>query len=408
MISADSNGNKSEKTFGKKLMKAAALALVFGLVAGAAFQSSFYVAGRLMGTNDADVDATATDAKTTGSQIAETMVSTAVTVKDVSDIVDNVMPSIVAVTNVSYMEYRTFFGGTQTYESESAGSGIIISQDNDNLYIATNNHVIDGAESITITFCDDEAVPAVVKGTDAAVDLAVVEVALSDIADKTKDNIKVATMGDSSALSVGESAIVIGNALGYGQSVTTGVISALEREVQLQDERGRVIKSKLLQTDAAVNPGNSGGALLNMKGEVVGIVSAKYSDTKVEGMGYAIPIFSAKNIIETLIRQEVVSEKDASYFGIAGVDVTEDVSKQYDMPAGVYVSKVAAKSGASDAGIKKGDIITSFHGRAVTSMEEISDMMQYIPAGTTVEVIVAQAKNDYKEKTIEVTLTNRR
>lgn len=408
MISADSNGNKSEKTFRKKLMRAAALALVFGLVAGAAFQSSFYVAGRLMGTNDADVDAKATDAKTTGSQIAETMVSTAVTVKDVSDIVDNVMPSIVAVTNVSYMEYRTFFGGTQTYESESAGSGIIISQDNDNLYIATNNHVIDGAESITITFCDDEAVPAIVKGTDAAVDLAVVEVALSDIADKTKDSIKVATMGDSGALSVGESAIVIGNALGYGQSVTTGVISALEREVQLQDERGRVIKSKLLQTDAAVNPGNSGGALLNMKGEVVGIVSAKYSDTKVEGMGYAIPIFSAKNIIETLIRQEVVSEKDASYFGIAGVDVTEDVSKQYDMPAGVYVSKVAAKSGASDAGIKKGDIITSFHGRAVTSMEEISDMMQYIPAGTTVEVIVAQAKNDYKEKTIEVTLTNRR
>lgn len=408
MISADSNGNKSEKTFRKKLMRAAALALVFGLVAGAAFQSSFYVAGRLMGTNDADVDVTAADTKTTDNQIAETMVSTAVTVKDVSDIVDNVMPSIVAVTNVSYMEYRTFFGGTQTYESESAGSGIIISQDNDNLYIATNNHVIDGAESITITFCDDEAVPAIVKGTDAAVDLAVVEVALSDIADKTKDSIKVATMGDSGALSVGESAIVIGNALGYGQSVTTGVISALEREVQLQDERGRVIKSKLLQTDAAVNPGNSGGALLNMKGEVVGIVSAKYSDTKVEGMGYAIPIFSAKNIIETLIRQEVVSEKDASYFGIAGVDVTEDVSKQYDMPAGVYVSKVAAKSGASDAGIKKGDIITSFHGRAVTSMEEISDMMQYIPAGTTVEVIVAQAKNDYKEKTIEVTLTNRR
>ncbi len=391
------------KSFGKKLIKVVAIALVFGLVSGAAFQGSSYVVDKLTGSKTAKT--TSEDAKTTsGGEIATTAVSTATTITDVSNIVENVMPSIVAVTNISYTEYHSFFGGTQTYESESAGSGIIISQDSDSLYIATNNHVVSGAESITITFCDDEAVPAIVKGSDSSVDLAVVEVALSDVPEQTRDEIKAATIGDSADLTVGDSAVVIGNALGYGQSVTTGVISALEREVQLEDEYGTMIENKLIQTDAAVNPGNSGGALLNMKGEVIGIVSAKYTDTKVEGMGYAIPISSAKNIIETLINQEVVSEKDASYFGIAGVDVTEAVSRQYDMPAGVYVSKVVAKSGASNAGIKKGDIITSFNGRSVTSMEEISDIMQYIPAGTKVEVVVAQASNNYEETTLEVTL----
>ena len=403
------NGNQEKKKpksgFGRKLMRVAAIALVFGLVAGAAFQGSYYLVGKFTGTEQEKAQATESSAK---GQISGTAVSTATTMTDVSDIVDNVMPAVVAVTNISYTEYHSFFGGTQTYESESAGSGFIISQDKDNLYIATNNHVVSGAESLTITFCNDEAVPGAVKGTDPSVDLAVVSVALSDVSDETKDAIKVATVGDSGELTVGESAIVIGNALGYGQSVTTGVISAVEREVQLEDENGKIIKNKLIQTDAAVNPGNSGGALLNMKGEVVGVVSAKYSDTEVEGMGYAIPISSAKSIIETLISQEVVSEEQASYFGIAGVDVTQDVSHQYDMPAGVYVTRVAANSGASDAGIKKGDIITSFNGRSVSSMEEISDMMQYIPAGSTVEVVVAQAKNNYEETTLQVTLTNKK
>ena len=276
------------------------------------------------------------------------------------------------------------------------------------MYIATNNHVVSGAESLTITFCDEKAVPATVKGTDASVDLAVVAVSLKDVEDSTKEAIKVATVGDSSKLTVGESAVVIGNALGYGQSVTTGVISALEREVQLQDESGKTIKNKLLQTDAAVNPGNSGGALLNMKGEVVGIVSAKYSDTSVEGMGYAIPISSAQSIIEGLITRQEVSEGDASYFGIAGVDVTSDVSGQYDIPSGVYVTKVAANSGAGKAGIKKGDVITKFDGKEISSMEEISDMMQYISAGTKVKVTVAQSRNGYKETELEVTLTNKK
>ena len=393
--------------FGKKMIKVVAIALVFGLVAGAAFQGSYYVVGKLTGNEKVSADATETSTGNKG-EISGTAVSTATTVSDVSDIVDNVMPSIVAVTNISYSEYRNFFGGTQTYESESAGSGIIISQDDENLYIATNNHVVSGAESLTITFCDEKAVPATVKGTDASVDLAVVAVSLKDVEDSTKEAIKVATVGDSSKLTVGESAVVIGNALGYGQSVTTGVISALEREVQLQDESGKTIKNKLLQTDAAVNPGNSDGALLNMKGEVVGIVSAKYSDTSVEGMGYAIPISSAQSIIEGLITRQEVSEGDASYFGIAGVDVTSDVSVQYDIPSGVYVTKVAANSGAGKAGIKKGDVITKFDGKEISSMEEISDMMQYISAGTKVKVTVAQSRNGYKETELEVTLTNKK
>lgn len=392
--------------FWKKILKVAAIALVFGLVAGAAFQGSYFLIGKWTGS---DVAATKSEeAENQKGEISGTAVSTATTISDVSDIVENVMPSIVAVTNISYSEYRSFFGGTQTYESESAGSGIIISQDDDNLYIATNNHVVSGAETLTITFCDEEAVPATVKGSDASVDLAVVAVSLKDIQEETKEEIKVATVGDSSQLTVGESSVVIGNALGYGQSVTTGVISALEREVQLQDESGKTISNRLLQTDAAVNPGNSGGALLNMKGEVVGIVSAKYTDTDVEGMGYAIPISSAQTIIEGLITREIVAEEDASYFGIAGVDVTESVSREYDIPTGVYVTKVASNSGAGEAGIKKGDVITAFNGREVSSMEEISDMMQYISAGTKVEVTVAQSRENYEETKMQVTLTNKK
>jgi serine protease Do len=397
--------NFGKGSFFNKLMKTVAIAVVFGLVAGVVFQGSSYVTAKLLGTDEEEAVQTAVVPQS--SAIDSTAVSTATTVTDVSDIVTNVMPAIVAVTNISYTEYRSFFGGTQRYESESAGSGIICSEDQDYLYIATNNHVVSGAESITITFCNDAAVPGTVKGTDSSVDLAVVAVALSDIDEDTLKEIKVATLGSSDELVVGESAVVIGNALGYGQSVTTGVISALSREVQLQDDEGNVITNNLIQTDAAVNPGNSGGALLNMKGEVVGIVSAKYSDTSVEGMGYAIPISSAEDIIENLISQVLVSDDEASYFGISGVDITSSDAKQYDVPGGVYVSKVASGSGAEAAGIKKGDIITSFNGRSISSMDEISSMMQYIPAGTTVEVTVAKLDADYEETTVEVTLTKK-
>ncbi len=390
--------------FGNKLIKVAAIALVFGLVAGGAFSGITYGISKATGK---DMTVSSAVKTLSGSSVDGTAVSTATTVSDVSDIVDNVMPSIVAVTNVSYTEYRSMFGASKTYESTSAGSGIIVGQDSDYLYIATNNHVVSGAESLTITFDDETAAPATVKGTDSSNDLAVVAVALSDIENDTLDNIKVATLGDSDDLKVGESSVVIGNALGYGQSVTTGVISALSREVTLQDDSGNEITSTLMQTDAAVNPGNSGGALLNMKGEVVGIVSAKYSSTSVEGMGYAIPITTAKDIIEQIINQEQVSEDEASYFGIAGVDVASDVSQQYDMPAGVYVTRVVSGSGASKAGIKKGDIIVSFNGKSVSSMDEISEAMTYLKAGTTVEVVVAQASNNYEETTLSVTLTSK-
>ena len=391
--------------FGNKLLKVVAIALVFGLVAGGTFSGVTYAISKKTGKDL--TTAAVTKTLTTSDGLDGTAVSTATTVSDVSDIANNVMPAIVAVTNVSYTEYRSMFGQTRTYESESAGSGIIVSQDDDYLYIATNNHVVSGAEYLTITFNDGSAVPATVKGTDASVDLAVVAVSRSDVEDSTMEKIKVATLGDSDQAKVGESAVVIGNALGYGQSVTTGVISALSREVQLEDESGNTVTSTLMQTDAAVNPGNSGGALLNMKGEVIGIVSAKYSNTKVEGMGYAIPMSTAKDIIETIINQEVVSNDEASYLGIAGVDVASDVSKQYDMPSGVYITRVASNSAASKAGIKKGDIIVSFNGKKVSSMDEIYNAMQYLKAGTKVEIVLAQASNNYEEKTVEVTLTKK-
>lgn len=386
--------------FGKKLLKVIAVALVFGLVAGAAFQGSSLLLQKALGAEEESKALTQLSSGGTG--IDNTSTSSAITVTDVSDIVENVMPAVVAVTNVSISQYHSFFGRF-SYEDESFGSGIIINQDKDHLYIATNNHVVSGAETLTITFANDTAVSATIKGTDPAIDLAVVEVALSDIDTKTQESIKVATVGDSAAIRVGESSVVIGNALGYGQSVTTGVISALDREVQLQDEQGNILKNRLIQTDAAVNPGNSGGALLNMNGEVIGIVSAKYNDTAVEGMGYAIPISSVTSIIEGFINEQA-KEANGAYFGIAGVDVTVALAAEYELPSGVYVAQVVSGSGAAKAGIEKEDVITSFNGRKISSMEEIQNMLKYIPAGTTVEVTVARANDDYQEKTLEVTL----
>lgn len=323
-----------------------------------------------------------------------------------SGIVDEVMPSIVAITNMTEAQYRNFFGQVQNYESESAGSGIIIGQDNDYLYIVTNNHVVAGATSLTVCFVDDQTVTAEVKGTDSNSDLAVVAVKISDISGDTMKNIKVATMGDSDSVKVGESAIAIGNALGYGQSVTTGVISALDREVTLQDEStGSTTTNALIQTDAAINPGNSGGALLNLQGEVIGINSAKYSDTAVEGMGYAIPIATAKPIIDDLIQRETVDEAESAYLGIAGADITEDVSKTYNMPRGIYVTKVVENSAADEAGIQKGDILTAFDGKKVSSMEGMQEMLRYYKAGEKIKVTVQQANNgQYEEKELEVTL----
>lgn len=415
---------KSHKGFWKATAKFLAVAVAFGLVAGAAFAGgNYYASTKLEKEVEEELAVSeATGVKTSEGVIDSTAVSTATTVTDVSDIVDNVMPAIVQVTNMSIVEYRNWFGQHYATESESAGSGIIISQDSDYLYIVTNNHVVEGANTLTITFVDDSAVEAQLQGTDPNTDLAIVKVSLSDIDSATLKEIKVASIGSSDDLKVGSSAVVIGNALGYGQSVTTGVISALNREVSFQNNDGSTYSQALIQTDAAVNPGNSGGALLNMNGEVVGIVSAKYSDTEVEGMGYAIPISTASTVIETLMSaqtEEQVAENNeestedltpsngnSAYLGIMGVDVDAVNAVQYHMPQGVYVARVISGTGADKAGLQKKDVITGLNGTQVKSMEELQQQLASFNAGDTVELTVARYADDYAEETIEVTLSS--
>ena len=407
------NGSKPQKKkkerkpggFGKQVAKCAALALVFGLVAGGVMTGVNYGAGKVLGTaTGTGTQATLTTSDGTG--IKSTAVSSTYAATDVSDIVDAVMPSIVAITNVSQTEYQSFWGQPQTYKSTSCGSGIIVSQDDNYLYIATNNHVVEGESSLTVTFANDDTVSAEVKGTDPSTDLAVVKVDLSSISADTMSAIKVATLGDSDNLKVGESSIAIGNALGYGQSVTTGVISALNRQVSVSESSSNTnYTAELIQTDAAINPGNSGGALLNTAGEVIGINSVKYSDTSVEGIGYAIPMNTAKPIIEDLITKEKVDEADSAYLGVAGVDVTNDVAQKYNMPTGVYVAQVVDGSAAAQAGIQQGDIITSFDGKEITSMEELKNTVEYYAAGTQVDVVIERSSNgQYQEQTLSVTL----
>lgn len=394
--------------FGMKLAKCAALALVFGLVSGTVFEGVHLASGQIFGSPDSTAAATGSvlTQSDSNTKIEATDTSSSYVASDVSDIVEAVMPSIVSITNVSEAQYQSFFGGTQTQQSTSCGSGIIVSQDADNLYIATNNHVVEGADSLTVAFSDNTTVSAEIKGTDPSTDLAVIRVALSSIDSDTLNTIKVATLGNSDDLKAGQAAIAIGNALGYGQSVTTGVISALNREVAVSDSNSNTnYTAELIQTSAAINPGNSGGALLNAAGEVIGINSVKYADTEVEGIGYAIPISTAMPIIEDLITKEKVDEADSAYLGIDGVDVTSDVAKTYNMPTGVYVAQVKENSAAEQAGIQKGDIITAFDGKDVSSMEDLSSKLQYYKAGTTVDVTIQRASNgQYEEQTLSVTL----
>lgn len=396
--------NNGGSGFGMKVIRCAILAAVFGLVAGGVFQGVNYAAGGKTNNN-----AAVQEAET--QKLESTAINTAVTeqpvvVSDVSGIVENVMPSIVAITNMSQTEYYNWFGQSEVRDSQSCGSGIIVSDDDDYLYIATNNHVVAGANSLTICFFDDTTVAAEVKGTDADSDLAVVSVKKKDLESDTLSDVKIATVGDSDALKVGQASIAIGNALGYGQSVTTGVISALDREVTTTDSQtGESTTNALIQTDAAINPGNSGGALLNVKGEVIGINSIKYSDTDVEGMGYAIPMATASPIIDELITRQVVDEAQSAYLGIVGVDVTSDVAQTYNMPEGVYIAQISAGSAAQKSGLSKGDIITAFDGHSISSMDALEDQLQYYSAGTTVDVVIQRATNgEYEEQTVSVTL----
>lgn len=405
---------KKPHGFGMTMAKCAALALVFGLVSGTVFYGTGLAFEHTSGSKQNAKLETATggsgksDGTTTSSgSLSATNVSTATTVTDVSDIVENVMPSIVSITNMGQEEMgRDFFGRSYVQDTESAGSGIIIGQTEDEIYIATNNHVVANSTQLTVNFIDDQTVTAEIKGTDASTDLAVISVAVKDIPSETMEKIKVATLGNSDNIKVGESVVAIGNALGYGQSVTTGVISAVDREVTVQDENtGASITNDLIQTDAAINPGNSGGALLNMNGEVIGINSVKYSDTQVEGMGYSIPISAAEPIINDLITREVVDESNSAYLGVAGQDVTEELAQNFGMPEGLYVTLVKENSAAAQAGIKKGDVITAFDGREVKSMDGLQDIMQYYAAGTEVEVTIQTNQNgEWQEQKVSVTL----
>ena len=309
--------------------------LVFGVVASAAFQASNIVAGKVLGTTQT-TNKTAKTTTTANSAKLTTSSNSSSGTANVTEVAKNAMPSIVSITNMSVQEVQNFFGGTQKQKSESAGSGIIVGQNDSELLIVTNNHVVEGSSTLTVTFIDEESVEADIKGTDSDKDLAVVAVPLSKIKDSTMNKIAVATLGDSDKTQVGDQVIAIGNALGYGQSVTTGIVSAKERTMDSYD-------GKLLQTDAAINPGNSGGALLNANGEVIGINSAKIATETVEGIGYAIPVSDVSDLITNLMNQKTktkVAESERGYIGIKGVDVTSDSAQMYNMPTGVYVSEV--------------------------------------------------------------------
>lgn len=400
--------NKKSST-GKSLVKAIAIALCFGLVAGGTMFGVNYAGNKITGTSSSVKDKGSI--KSTNPVTSNSNGEKISTTYDVSTVANNVMPAMVSInvkaTATYENPYSNFFGfgfggdDLYEYETEGSGSGIIISENEEELLIVTNNHVIDGATKISVCYVDESTSTATIKGTDPDYDLAVISVKLSDIPQETKDAIAVAKLGDSDTLQLGQPAIAIGNALGYGQSVTVGYISALEREVQMTDNT-----MSLIQTDAAINPGNSGGALLDMNGNVIGINSMKYSDTNVEGMGYAIPISDANPIIEGLINHTSISESQQAYLGIIGTNVTDSYSQAFGLPTGVYISKVNSNSPADVAGIQAGDIITKFDGKSLSTMESLQSRIKTHKAGDRVEIILQrqQRNGDYKEVTLTVTL----
>lgn len=390
--------------FGPFAAKTVAAALIFGLVGGGVFTGVSYIGTRAISNSST---ASAKLSTTTSGGAKQTSSGDAKDLTDVSSVVDEVMPSIVAITNTGTVTYNSFFG-KQSQQSQSCGSGIIVSEDDDYLYIATNNHVVADSEELTVQFDDDSVVKAEIRGTDPDDDLAVVRVKKSDLGKDTYSNIKIATIGDSDNVAVGSPAIAIGNALGYGQSVTTGIVSALNRTVTTQDSQTgeTVTNNKLIQTDAAINPGNSGGALLNENGEVIGINSVKYSSTEVEGIGYAIPMSVAKPIIESLIQNGQYTNENQAYLGIKGGDVSSEMVA-YGFPQGVYVSSVSTGSGAANAGIQEGDIITAIDSTKISSMTELQSALKSYKAGDKVTLTVArQSGRQYEESKVEVTLSS--
>lgn len=400
------------KKFFKKSLAIVCTAALFGVVAGASFQ------GIQTLSNDKEKDDTSVVGMKTFGEFEEyakdkideitslqtgSVVSTNsnITATDVSQVVENVMPAIVAINSTATMEEYDFFGRKFDNEVSGSGSGIIIGQSDEEILIATNNHVVADATAVEIEFVDKTKAPATIKGTEPGSDLAVVAVNLKDLSKETQDSIRVATLGDSKAVKAGEMAIAIGNALGYGQSVTVGYISALNREVTVDEG----VSLNLIQTDAAINPGNSGGALLNASGEIIGINSVKYADTSVEGIGYAIPISEAVPIINELMNRENLNEDEMGYLGIEGKDVDESYANAFGLPVGIYISSIANDSAAEKAGLHKGDIIVGINGKTLKTMQDLSNTLTYTKGGTTVTINLKVLENgEYIAKDVEVTL----
>ena len=408
-----SNNTEPKKTkkhggYFRKAMVSVSLGLFFGLFAGIGFYAVQQGTGMLKtGTDTAVVGEVASEAATESSQSTPQLATNVTYVEsDVSDVVEKVMPAMVSIVN-NFTETANVFGQQYTQEEAASGSGIIVGKTDDELLIVSNNHVVESADTLTVTFIDGSEAQAQVKGLDSDMDLAVIAVSLNDLSDDTKNAITVATLGSSDDLKLGEPVIAIGNALGYGQSVTNGIVSALNREITL--ENGAT--GTFIQTNAAINPGNSGGALLNMNGEVIGINSNKIGGTTVEGMGYAIPITSASPIIADLMERQTrtkVAEDEVGYIGISLQEVTSQISQMYNMPEGIYVVSVEEGSAAANAGIMKGDIITKFDGSSISSYSDLQKTLQYYAAGDNVTVTVQRPQNgEYVSIELNLTLGSR-
>lgn len=407
---------KKPSSFGKKAVSFIALGLLFGAAAGVAFSVPTYLANQQLQETRIAWEKEQAENKASLSTTTSTLQSsnnTTTPSSDVSAIATSCLPSVVSITNKSVTEVRTMFG-TYQQDAESSGSGIIVGENATELLIVTNYHVVSGSNELSVVFSYDEdsdnpsLVSAKLKGYVEDKDLAVIAVSLEDITDEMRSQIKIATIGDSSSLKLGQEVVAIGNALGYGQSVTTGIISALNREVTVSSDNGSDITNRLIQTDAAINPGNSGGALLNMNGELIGINSVKVASSSVEGMGYAIPISDVQSIIEELMLKEtrdVVAEDKQGYLGIGGTDVTSDISTAYDMPIGIYVNTVYENSPAEKAGLTKGCIITTFDNQTIKTMNELKTLLTYYRAGETVNIVaMVQSSDGYMEQTFTLTL----
>ena len=394
-------GHGSKKT-GKKIAALVMSGILFGCVAGGTMVGVNALSDRLLAGN------TQTAQETIGQASQETQSDTAASTQasignDVSSIVEKAMPSVVAINNKMIYTQNNWLFGQQQYEVPSSGSGIIAGQNDTELLIITNNHVVEDSEELSVTFIDNQSVKAAVKGTDSDSDLAVIAVQLSDIPEETRKQIKAADLGDSDSLKLGQGVVAIGNALGQGQSVTVGYVSALNKKVKIND-----VERTLLQVDAAINPGNSGGALLNMNGEVIGINAAKYSDTSVEGIGYAIPISQAKDIISDLMTKTTkvaVDENEQGYLGIQLQNIDSQMAQAYGMPEGIYVYKIVAGGAASKSDLRERDIITKFDGEKVKNGDDLKKLLTYYKAGSTVTMTVQSLENGkYVERDVQITL----